>query len=212
MSPQHAAVDQPGPLDWIRLRYWAICAHFSIGAISRKAIISRQAVVKGPHSSVLIGPGTSVHPYAQISTLRGGGRIRIGSNCEIHTGTMVQAYGGQIEIGENCSFNPYCVIYGHGGLTVGHNVRIATHAVIIPSNHIFDDPRTPIYKQGEVSIGINIKDDVWIGAGAIVLDGVTIGRGSIVGAGSVVTKSIDDFTVAAGNPCRAIRKRFVGSE
>jgi acetyltransferase-like isoleucine patch superfamily enzyme len=120
---------------------------------------------------------------------------------------MLITYGGDIDIGVNCSVNPYCVLYGLGGLKIGDNVRIAAHTVIVPANHTFDDPSIPICRQPETKKGIIIEDDVWIGAGCRILDGVRIGRGSVIGAGSVVTKSIPEMSVAVGVPARVIRRR-----
>lgn len=93
------------------------------------------------------------------------------------------------------------------GFEIGDNVRIAAQVVIIPMNHIYEDPDTPIWKQGIRAKGIKIEDDVWIGAGAKILDGVTIGKGSVIGAGAVVTDDIPPYSVAVGVPARVIKKR-----
>ena len=133
--------------------------------------------------------------------------VSIGRGCHIHQGVIIATYGGSVEIGEGCSINPYSVIYGHGGLIIGKGCQIAAHVVCIPANHIFDDPQTPIAKQGETREGITIKDDVWIGTRATILDGVTIGKGSVVAAGAVVTKDVPAMTVVAGVPARQISTR-----
>ena len=110
-------------------------------------------------------------------------------------------------IGEKSYIGPYTVIYGHGGVSIGENVLIASHCSIVASNHIFDDIHTPISNQGSRDLGITIENDVWIGTGARILDGVTIGTGAIVGAGAVVTNSIEPFTIVAGVPARPIGSR-----
>ncbi|MBN2508230.1 MAG: acyltransferase [Verrucomicrobia bacterium] len=137
----------------------------------------------------------------------GGGSVRIGPGSQVHDYAMLLTYGGHIRMGANCTVNPFCVLYGHGGLTIGNGVRIATHSVLIPANHHFDDPTLPIWQQAESRDGIVVEDDVWIGAGARVMDGVRIGRGSVVGAGAVVTKSLPPGSVAAGVPARVIGQR-----
>lgn len=137
-----------------------------------------------------------------------GGEIQIGSNTEILDYALLLTYGGSIKIGERCSINPFCVIYGHGGVVIGNDVLIAAHTVIIPSNHNFDDTSRTIMSQGNTSKGIIIEDDVWIGSGCKILDGVTIGKGSVIGAGSVVTRSIEPFSIAVGVPARIVRKRI----
>lgn len=96
-------------------------------------------------------------------------------------------------------------------LTIGDHVRIGGNCLIMDTDtHQIDylarrrgrGDKTSIIK----SAPINIEDDVWIGANCIILKGVTIGARSIIGAGSVVTKSIPADSIAAGNPCRVIRK------
>ena len=83
---------------------------------------------------------------------------------------MLLTYGGDISIGNFCSINPFSVIYGHGGVKIGDGVRIATHCVIIPANHNFEAIDQFIFQQGETRKGIIIEDDVWLGAGARILD------------------------------------------
>lgn len=143
------------------------------------------------------------------STIRivGGGSVSIGPGSQIHDYAMLMTYGGDIRLGGGCTVNPFCVLYGHGGLTIGNHVRIATHCVIIPANHNFNDLDKPIWQQAETRVGIVIEDDVWIGAGVRVMDGVRIGHGSVIGAGAVVTKSIPPGSVAVGVPARVIGQR-----
>ncbi len=133
--------------------------------------------------------------------------MKIGPYTRIHEQALLLSYGGDIELGENCSVNPFCVLYGLGGLKIGNGVRIATHTVIVPANHGFDDPDTFIFRQAETRKGIVIEDDVWIGSGCRILDGVCIGRGSVIGAGAVVTRSIPAYSIAAGVPARVIGQR-----
>ena len=115
--------------------------------------------------------------------------------------------GGEVVIGDNSTLNPYTVVYGQGGTTIGNGVRIAAHCVIVPSNHKFDDIQEYIYKQGLSKKGIVIEDNVWLGAGVKVLDGVKISFGSVVGANAVVTKSTDRNGVYVGIPAKKIKNR-----
>lgn len=139
--------------------------------------------------------------------LTGGGQIIVRRATSIGDFAYLLACGGTIDIGAHCTIQLFCVLYGHGGLTIGNFVRIATQTVIVPSNHNFDRLDIPISQQGYTAKGVTIEDDVWIGAGCKILDGVTIGQGSVIGAGSVVNRSIPPYSVAVGVPARVIRKR-----
>jgi len=156
-------------------------------------------------NNILIGDGTLIAPDAWLDGENG--RIEIGKRCLIHPGSMLLPYDGFIKIGDDCSVNPYTILYGHGGLTIGNGVRIATHTVMIPANHEYIDPDTPIFKQGVSMKGITIEDDVWVGCNVTILDGVRIGKGAVIAAGSVVTRDVSSYTVVAGTPARVIKNR-----
>jgi galactoside O-acetyltransferase len=105
-------------------------------------------------------------------------------------------FGDDVDVGE------FCVLRASGGLTIGSRVLIAAHAVLTTRGHPEDVPR-----HGRVTDApITVEDDVWIGAGAVVLPGVVIGRGAIVAAGAVVTTTVDPMTVVAGVPARPIKQ------
>lgn len=134
--------------------------------------------------------------------------LEIGDRCQIRYGTFLDCWKGLgISIGSDTYIGPMCIIQGQGGTRIGSNCLIAGHTYIVPSNHVFSSVEKPIRRQGETRRGIEIGDDVWLGAGTKVLDGVTVGQGSVIGAGSVVTRDIPDFSVAYGVPARVARKR-----
>jgi len=127
----------------------------------------------------------------------------IGDNAVVHTGKR----GGKVKIGSNCTVQTFSSVYGHGGITIGNGVRIATQCVLVPANHVFTDPDKPIYQQGLTREGITIGDDVWLGAGTIILDGTKIGNGSVVAASSVVRGEIGPGELIGGAPAKLIKKR-----
>ncbi len=136
-----------------------------------------------------------------------GGTIMIGNDCYISSGAIMLTHGGDIKIGNHSTINPYTIIYGQGGVKIGSGVRIAAHCTIVPSNHRYDNPNEFIFKQGLSKQGIVIEDDVWLGTGVKVLDGVTIKRGCIIGANAVVTHSTEEYGVYVGIPARKIKTR-----
>ena len=134
-----------------------------------------------------------------------GGRVLVSEGVTISDGAIIAPYGGIIEIGANAYIGPYCVLYGHGGLAVGRNTMIGAHTIIVPANHGFTRPDRPMNVQPPTKKGIAIGENVWIGAGCKVLDGVHIGNGAVIGAGSVVTKDVDAHVIALGVPAKATR-------
>lgn len=111
-------------------------------------------------------------------------------------------YGYNIKTGNKVFFNFNCVVLDVAEVRIGNNVFFGPAVQIYTVNHPLDaKTRNTLIEQ---ALPVVIEDDVWIGGGAIILPGVTIGKGSVVAAGSVVTKDIPPGVVAAGNPCRVI--------
>lgn len=113
-----------------------------------------------------------------------------------------------IEIGDNVVIAENCVIGGQGGLSIGNYVMIGNNSTIITANHGFSLPDIPMARQPLDIAPVAIGDDVWIGANVVILSGVNIGQGSIIGAGAIVTKDVEPYSVVVGNPAKLIRKRF----
>lgn len=113
-------------------------------------------------------------------------------------------YGSHIEVGKNFFANYNCTILDVAKVKIGDNCMLAPNVAIYTAGHpIHPDTRNTMYEYGiEVTIGNN----VWIGGNTVVCPGVKIGNNCVIGAGSVVTKDIPDWSIAAGNPCKVIRK------
>ena len=167
--------------------------------IDESALVSSDARIIG--DGLLI-----VEPFAIIEAnvlidLGKTGIITIGSRSKLKYGCVLRSYDGRITIGERTTICEYSILAGHGDITIGNFVAIAGHSYIAASNHIFYS-QDPIRFQGETACGIEIQNNVWIGAGCTVLDGVEIGEGCVIGAGSVVTCNLKDNSVCIGVPCR----------
>jgi acetyltransferase-like isoleucine patch superfamily enzyme len=127
--------------------------------------------------------------------------IRIGENTIVMNGAVLHVYNFRnlphsgITIGQDSLIGEYCVIRGQGGVVIGDRVYTSPFSQIIAVNHVFDDPEVSFVHQGITAQGIVIEDDVWMWSGAIITDGVRVGRGSVVAAGAVVTRDVPDYTV-----------------
>lgn len=113
-------------------------------------------------------------------------------------------YGTHIEVGKNFFANYNCTIIDVAKVKIGDNCQIAPNVAIYTAGHpIYPDTRNSAFEYGkEVTIG----DNVWIGGNSVVCPGVHIGNNVVIGAGNVVAKDIPDWSIAAGNPCKVIRK------
>lgn len=109
-----------------------------------------------------------------------------------------------VSIGSHVSIGEFVHIWGYGGVTIGDHVLIAGHAVITSLTHEINTAR--LYRQSLAMSHVYIEDNVWIGAGAIILPGVRVGKNSIIGAGAVVTHDVPPNTIVAGVPARVMRQ------
>ena len=113
-------------------------------------------------------------------------------------------YGSHIHVGKNFFANYNCTIIDVAKVIIGDNCQMAPNVAIYTAGHpVHPDTRNTAYEYGkEVRIG----DNVWIGGNTVICPGVTVGDCCVIGAGSVVTKDIPSWMIAAGNPCRVIRR------
>ncbi len=162
-------------------------------------------------SNVRLGKGAYLDQGVYLHALPSG--ITIGEGTFIMHHAMLHVFNfrdlprAAITIGKNCFIGEFNVIRGQGGVRIGDGVYTGPMAQIVAVNHVYSDPNRPIREQGITAQGIVIEDDVWIGAGAAVLDGVTIGRGSVIGAGSIVASDIPPYSIAVGTPAKPIKDR-----
>ena len=138
--------------------------------------------------------------------------ISIGADSFVMHGSVLHVYNFRdlphafIRIGRNSLIGEYNVLRGQGGITIGDRVYTAPNVQMLAVNHVFDDPTRPMVDQGITAQGIVVEDDVWLGAGAILMDGVRVGKGAVVAAGAVVTGDVPPHTVVGGVPARVLRQ------
>ena len=127
----------------------------------------------------------------------------VGNNCYIEPPFHAN-WGCNIHVGNNFYSNFNLTVVDDTDIYIGDSVMIAPNVVIATGTHpICPELREQVY---QYNLPVHIGNRVWIGAGAIILPGVTIGDNSVIGAGSVVTKDIPSDVVAVGNPCRVLRE------
>lgn len=138
----------------------------------------------------------------------------IGANVSVGL-PFICDYGCNIRIGDNVSINMNCTFVDCNRITIGSRTLIASNVQIYTATHPVEladrltpdwDPESGEYFCRTYALPVSVGEGCWIGGGAILLPGVSVGNGSVIGAGSVVTRDIPENCVAAGNPCRVIRR------
>jgi acetyltransferase-like isoleucine patch superfamily enzyme len=158
--------------------------------IDQTARISKLADIEESVRGTLIeiGPRVMIDSFVKIKPAGGSGDVAIGADCAINSGT---------------------VIYTGNGVRIGDAVAIAANCTLAPTNHAVADRSRLIKDQGfqPSKGGIVIEDDVWLGAGVVVLDGAIIRKGAVIAAGAVVRGEVEAYAIYAGTPARKIGER-----
>ena len=140
---------------------------------------------------------------ANFIRIQGG---KVGSRVTFYPGIKINP-ARSIVLGNHVDLAWGVIITTKGGVEIGDRTMIGYNSQIISANHRIPPQGGPIFNAGHESKKVIIGRDVWIGAGAIILPGISIGEGAIVAAGSVVTKDVSPFTVVGGNPAKLIKER-----
>jgi acetyltransferase-like isoleucine patch superfamily enzyme len=169
-----------------------------------KCFVSLKTDIHYPFN-IKIGKGTIIP--GRCTLIASGNGINIGKGVELHEGAYLHCQSGSISVGNNTSIGPYVVMYGGGNITIGPMCGIASHTSIVSTSHVFDRNDIPIRLQCDKMEAVNIDEDVWIGTHCVITMGVNIAKGAVIGAGTVVLKSVESGSVVVGVPGRVIRKR-----
>ncbi|MBI2380955.1 MAG: acyltransferase [Gammaproteobacteria bacterium] len=154
--------------------------------------------------TIELHPDAKISAWADIEDSIRGSRIVIGADSVVDSFVKIKPVGGSgdLVIGERTTINSCCVLYTGNGIHIGNDVAIAANCTFAPVNHEFMERGRLIRDQRfrPSKGGILIEDDVWIGAGCVLLDGAILRRGCVIGAMSLVRGEVAAYSVQAGNP------------
>jgi acetyltransferase-like isoleucine patch superfamily enzyme len=178
-----------------------------LSRLNRAGFVSPRATLN--HRKLTLGRHVFIDDGVMIYQDKNGEAVDIGDGVHLHRDTVIQTgSGGRLSISDQAHIQPRCQFSAYkGSIVIGRRAEIAPACAFYSYDH-GTASGIPVREQEIRSKGgIFLDDDVWLGYGVIVLDGVRIGKGAVVGAGSVVTRSIQAEAVAAGNPARIIKMR-----
>ncbi|RUM42707.1 MAG: acyltransferase [Desulfocapsa sp.] len=174
-----------------------------------KSLILGKGIVLRKPGNIEIGDNVAIDDYVMLDCYRDATpALTIGDDVVISNSCIIQAKIGSLEIGDHCDIGTHTIITSIGGIQLAPSVLIGGNCYIGGARYHFEDLDTPIMDQGVYSHGsILIGEGTWIGASVTIIDGVSIGKGCVIGAGALVTADIPDFGVAVGVPAKVIRYR-----
>ena len=150
---------------------------------------------RGKHSVIHCSARMDTPPYRKFS---------LGDYSVIESFACINNAVGDVMIGDHTRVGLHNTIIGP--VIIGNHVNLAQGITVTALNHNFDDSNKRIDEQGVSTSAVIIEDDIWVGANAVILPGVTIGRHSVVAAGAVVTKDVPPHSLVAGVPAKIIKK------
>ncbi|MCK4337750.1 MAG: acyltransferase [Candidatus Aminicenantes bacterium] len=179
-------------------------------AVGKGVVFGRNMTIRHPHK-IVIGEQTFFDDYVVLDAKGSENEgIIIGKNVIIGRSTILSCKKGSIFLDDFCNISANCFLLSETEIRLGKYCFMAGHCYLVAGgNHSFDKTDVPIMFQPSQDMGgITIADDVWLGASVTVLDGVSMGKGCIVGAGAVVKDSLQEYNIAVGVPARKIKSRL----
>ncbi len=178
-----------------------------LGGCGKNVSFGKNVLIRHP-KSVRIGDNTIIDDNCLLDAKGGDNEgIIIGKNVFVGRNSILSCKNGNIRVGDRANIGFNCEVFSSSEVELGADTMLAAYSYIIGGSHEFGDIGTPVVSQKEISSGINIGSNVWVGAGVKVLDGADIGKDSIIGAGAVVSESVPAGVIAVGMPARVLRKR-----
>lgn len=196
-----------------RPRYWFARVVRAIAARAEVLLtLAKQAWLRCSCPGLDLAQGATIAWTTRL-LVTDGGRLSIDPSVAISRGVDITVQGADVRIGEASFIGPWTSIVAKSGIVIGRNALIAERVSIRDQDHeVHGVEGVPIAQAGFRTQPIVIGDDVWIGAGAIVLKGVTIGNGAVVAANAVVTRDVAEREIVGGVPARRIGIRNLRSE
>ena len=182
-----------------------------LGASGRNVTFGHGVVLRHP-AKIRIGDDVVVDDLVVLDAKGTSNRgITVGNGVFLGRGTILSCKDGDIVLGDQTNLGFHCEVFSASTVTVGRHGLFAAYTYLVGGGHEFDRADVPVIDQARSSRGIALGDNVWLGTGTKVLDGVRIGRDVVVGAGAVVTEDLPDGAVAVGIPARVVRRREAGT-
>ena len=182
-----------------------------LGSVGRNVTFGHGVVLRHP-AKIHLGDDTVVDDLVVLDAKGTANRgIRIGRGVFLGRGTILSCKDGDIELGDHVNIGFHSEVFSGSSVTVGPYGLFAAYTYLVGGGHEFDLMDVPVIEQERRSRGIHVGENVWLGTGVKVLDGVRVGRDVVVGANAVVTDDLPDGVVAAGIPARVVRRRLLES-
>ena len=151
----------------------------------------------------LVRYGAKISPKAEVELSK---NLIFGSDCTVSSFTKIKASAGPLKIGSRCGFGTGCFLSsGEGELIIGNNLVCGPNVVIMATSYRFDKLGVHLHDQKQTSKGTKIGNNVWIGAGVVILDGSDIGDDCVIVANSLVSRRYPAGSILQGNPAKAMR-------
>ncbi len=178
-----------------------------LGRVGRNVAFGCNIVLRHPHKieiddNVVIDDQCCLD--AKGTTNRG---ISIKRGVFVGRNTILSCKNGDICLEEDANIGFNVEVFSAAKVRIGRKVLIAAYTYLVGGDHLYDKVDVAVLDQGRTARGIDVGDNVWLGAHVVIADGVHIGRDAVIGAGAVVTSDVPEFHVAAGVPARIIRDR-----
>lgn len=178
-----------------------------LGAAGRGVAFGKGLALRHP-SRIRIGDRVLIDELCVLDAKGSPDGLEIGTGTLLSRETILVCKEAGIRIGERVNFGVRCTVSSVGGVEIGDQVLFAGGCYVGGGRYHLGDRERSIASQGSYSEGpVRIGDGAWIGAHAVVLDGVRVGRGAVVAAGAVVTKDVPEFSIVAGVPARELKER-----